>query len=224
MTQAAFLAVRNFERFQHYKNRNPPWIKLHASLLDDYQFGRLRDASKMHLMGIWVLASKTDNKIPNDPEWIARRIGATEPVDLEALVMAGFLERRDPGSKLLARRKRTALPVEERRVEGEVEKKTDVVVLNGNGNSKHSKETWLTPFSDLWTSGTPPYAQLARYLKPLIEDHGDQLILGHWNAYLKATEPRFWSPARFASTWVSWNGTTPADGITDEPNFEYIDQ
>jgi len=32
-----FLAVKNFERFQHYKDRNPPWIKLHAAVLDDYE-------------------------------------------------------------------------------------------------------------------------------------------------------------------------------------------
>lgn len=25
--------VRNWEQFQHYKDRNPPWIKLHFALL-----------------------------------------------------------------------------------------------------------------------------------------------------------------------------------------------
>ena len=54
-------------KYQHYKlMRNPPWIKLHASTLEDYDFGRLQDASKMHLCAIWLLASRTENKIPWD--------------------------------------------------------------------------------------------------------------------------------------------------------------
>jgi DNA-binding NarL/FixJ family response regulator len=32
-------SVKNFERFQHYKDRSPPWIKLYNELLDDYEFG-----------------------------------------------------------------------------------------------------------------------------------------------------------------------------------------
>ncbi len=62
-------SVKNFERFQHYKDRSPPWIKLYNELLDDYGFGRLPDASKMHLVAIWLLASRNDNKIPHDAEW-----------------------------------------------------------------------------------------------------------------------------------------------------------
>jgi hypothetical protein len=78
--------VKNFERFQHYKDRSPPWIKLYNELLDDYDFGRLRDASKMHLIAIWLLASRSENKIPYDPEWIARRINATDAIDLDGLL------------------------------------------------------------------------------------------------------------------------------------------
>jgi hypothetical protein len=83
--------VKNFERFQHYKDRSPPWIKLYNELLDDYEFGCLRDASKMHLVAIWLLASRSDNKLPYDPAWIAKRISATDKVDLDALARAGFI-------------------------------------------------------------------------------------------------------------------------------------
>jgi hypothetical protein len=33
-----FLQVKNWRSFQHYGKRNPPWIKLHRALLDDYAF------------------------------------------------------------------------------------------------------------------------------------------------------------------------------------------
>jgi hypothetical protein len=90
VSQATF-SVRNFDRFQHYKDRSPVWIKLYNELLDDYAFGLLPDASKMHLVAIWLLASRSANRIPLDPLWVARRISATDPVDLDLLRNAGFI-------------------------------------------------------------------------------------------------------------------------------------
>jgi hypothetical protein len=84
-------SVKNFERFQHYKDRFPPWIKLYNELLDDYEFGRLPDASKMHLIAIWLLASRSENKIPYDATWVARRINANTKVDLTLLACSGFI-------------------------------------------------------------------------------------------------------------------------------------
>ena len=124
MTGHGFIGVKNFERFQHYKDRNPPWIKLHAAVLDDYEFGRLQDASKMHLMGIWILASKCDNRIPADPVWIAKRIGANTPVDLQPLIDAGFILRLQRASDALEERKQNAPLVEERRGEAKTEAET----------------------------------------------------------------------------------------------------
>lgn len=83
--------VKNFETFQHYKDRSPPWIKLYNALLDDYAFGCLPDATKMHLVAIWLLASRAANELPYDPQWIAKRISATESVNLDALRDAGFI-------------------------------------------------------------------------------------------------------------------------------------
>lgn len=84
-------SVKNFARFQHYKDRAPPWIKLYNELLDDYEFGRLPDASKMHLIAIWLLASRSDNKIPYDAAWVGKRINANTKVDLTLLACAGFI-------------------------------------------------------------------------------------------------------------------------------------
>jgi hypothetical protein len=86
-----FLSVKNFAEFQHYKDRAPPWIKLYNNLLDNYEFAQIPDESRAHLIGIWLLASRYDNRIPNDAEWIGQRISATTPVDLDILVVYGFL-------------------------------------------------------------------------------------------------------------------------------------
>jgi hypothetical protein len=121
MSDHGYIEVKNFEQFQHYKKRSPPWIKLHAALLDDYEFARLPDASKMHLMGIWILASKTGNRIPADSEWIARKIGATSAVDLQLLIGTGFLKRLRRASDVQAVGKQNHLPEGETESESEAE-------------------------------------------------------------------------------------------------------
>lgn len=86
-----YLAIKNLAQYQHYKDRRPPWIKLHAAVLDDYAFACLPDESKAHLMLLWLVASQVDNKIPWDDRWIASKVQASSSVDIEALVNAGFL-------------------------------------------------------------------------------------------------------------------------------------
>jgi len=86
-----YLSVKNFDKFQHYTDRDPPWIKLYYSILADYDFIKLSDAAKCHLVLIWLLASRTQNKIPDDPKWIKAQIQVKRSVDLEELKEAGFL-------------------------------------------------------------------------------------------------------------------------------------
>lgn len=82
MARRPTIKIKNFEEYQHYKHRNPPWIKLHLSLLDDPDFLRLPDASKWHYIGLLLLASRHGNDILNDPLYIANRLGITEKLDL----------------------------------------------------------------------------------------------------------------------------------------------
>jgi hypothetical protein len=100
------LVVNGWGDFQHYKDRDPPWIKLHRKVLDNYAFSRLQDASKAHLVLIWLLAARHGNHIPHDPAWIGQRIGATSPVELQPLIEAGFISVVQSASEPLAPRQR----------------------------------------------------------------------------------------------------------------------
>ena len=86
-----YFRVVNLDQYQHYKDRNPPWIKLHNTLLSSYEYGILPDASKAHLLMIWLLASRHNNLLPCDPRWIGERVQATGKVDLDRLIRSGFL-------------------------------------------------------------------------------------------------------------------------------------
>jgi hypothetical protein len=106
---APWLRIPNWERFQHYKDRNPPWIKLHRSLLDDYAFAELADAKKGHLILIWLFAaSQAGGRIPNDATFLSRKLGTTELIDLDALIHAGFLVTEQNACEALAGSKHDA--------------------------------------------------------------------------------------------------------------------
>jgi hypothetical protein len=86
-----FFSVTNYDQQQHYKDRGPTWIKLYNRLLDDYGFAQLPDAAKWHLVGIQLLASRHANRIPADPAWLARQVGAKDAIDLSVLERSGFI-------------------------------------------------------------------------------------------------------------------------------------
>ena len=94
------LIIKNWHQFQHYSKRNPPWIKLHRALVDDYAFCALADAEKAHLIMLWLLASQNDGKIPCDVPFLERKLSCTG-IDLNLFVEAGFLiDQHDAGIKL----------------------------------------------------------------------------------------------------------------------------
>ena len=87
-----YFRITNWERFQQYKDRDPKWIKVYRDLVDNYEWTHLPDNQKAHLLGLWLLAAKLDNKIPADEKWIGVRIGATSKINLKSLESSGFIE------------------------------------------------------------------------------------------------------------------------------------
>jgi hypothetical protein len=70
------LRFKNWGKFQHYKQRTPPWIKLHRSLLDDMDYHAMTPLSAKLLPLAWLLASEYDGSLP-DLEIISFRLRVT---------------------------------------------------------------------------------------------------------------------------------------------------
>jgi len=203
------LSVKNFEQYQHYKDRKPPWIKLYNDVLDDYAFEVLPDASKAHLMLIWLLASRTDNRIPNDPEWIARKVGATGPVDIAGLIAAGFLAESDelpgPGDAPLAECGQGACSESEKESKTKKESESDTgssepapngVAIGGSVSTGRKRSNKHHPVTQAFENynlvagdlGLPRAEKLTperrRKLRARLKDHG----IDGWNGALVALE------------------------------------
>jgi len=153
---SGFFGVRNWEEFQHYKDRDPSWIKLYNRLLDDYAFGLLPDSRKWHLIGIFLLASRHNNRVPRDPSWVSRKIGAQVPVDLGVLERAGFLVMLE-GEPLLAGAEQAASPEKEKRRE-ETEEESMSADADGDDLFSEGEKTeegkgkanYPSSFEDFW--------------------------------------------------------------------------
>lgn len=114
------MTVKGWSDFQHYKDRAPPWIKLHKSLLDDYEFQMLQIASRALAPMFWLLASESvDGSFDADPAKLAFRLRTSEKIvtdSLKELIDKGFLIG---DSAVLAPCKRNAMPETETETETE---------------------------------------------------------------------------------------------------------
>ncbi len=135
----AVLRVKNWREFQHYTNRSPPWIKLHTSLLDDYEFQSLPIASRALAPMLWLLASSNmDGTIPADLDKLAFRFRWSVKelkAGLTPLIEKGFIE---PASNTLAECKQDAC------LETETETETDGASAPVvPGLDKKAWDTWI---------------------------------------------------------------------------------
>ena len=121
------IVPKNWTQFQHYKDRSPVWIKLHRSLLNDYEWHCLPVASKALAPCLWLLASEyQDGKIDAPEKAIAFRLHMS--VDdfisaLKPLIDNGFFKS---DSDLLAKGYQDACLETEKETETEKEKRRNI--------------------------------------------------------------------------------------------------
>ena len=118
------LQPKNWAIFQHYKDRCPPWIKLHRDLLNDRAFMRLPIASKAIAPMLWLLASESkDGVFDGSLDELVFRLhitpkeyqdGVKPLIDNDFFILVGGV---------LAERKHNAIPETETETEGETETK-----------------------------------------------------------------------------------------------------
>jgi hypothetical protein len=86
-----WILVPRWDEFQHYRDRNPLWIKVYAKLLHNPQWLDLSCASRALLLVIWLLYSQESGQVQVK---MAQRYGGkgVGVQQLKALNHAGFIE------------------------------------------------------------------------------------------------------------------------------------
>jgi hypothetical protein len=122
------LKPKNWAVFQHYKDRCPPWIKLHRDLLNDRVYMCLPLASKALAPLLWLLASESkDGTFDGSVDELVFRLHIT-PHDYEEgikpLIHKGFFI---VASEVLADSYQHAIPETETERERETKTETEII-------------------------------------------------------------------------------------------------
>ena len=104
------IAVNNWWRYQHYKERRPVWVKLHVTYLEDKKDWPA-DQRLIALL-LMIVAANKDNRFTSSASWLSEELGlpvAAVKRSVAALLEDGFLRDADapdseqPGSKPASR-------------------------------------------------------------------------------------------------------------------------
>ena len=119
------IRIKNWEKFQHYKHRDPPWIRVYKGLLNDREWFALDDGAARKLVEFWLIASESDGALPN-PKDLAFRLRITEKQVASVLSKLSHWLEHD-ASTTLAECERHALPETETETETETDNtETDI--------------------------------------------------------------------------------------------------
>jgi hypothetical protein len=118
--------IKNWKKFQHFKNRRPPWIKLYRDILDDIEWFNIPDESKSYLVMFWLLASedKSSSGYLPDIKEMSFRLRKSEEVIIHSLsTLSHWVEQDD--IKVISGRYRVGSPERETERERETEKEKE---------------------------------------------------------------------------------------------------
>jgi hypothetical protein len=89
------MKIKNWHKFQHFKDRKPPWVKLYRDLLDDIDWHELDPMSAKVLVMLWLIASEEDGNIP-EAKRLAFRLRMSEKDTKECLIkLSHWLDHDD---------------------------------------------------------------------------------------------------------------------------------
>ena len=200
------LVVKNWGEFQHYKRRNPPWIRLYRKLLDDYDFACLPDASRALAPMLWLLASEHESGIINlSVKALCFRLHTSEArleSALKPLLESGFfILCKQDASTLLAECKQDATP------ETETETETETELGLRKPNSRALTRT-NEIFEDFWKSyprregANPKHPARKAFLAAVKAGTDPQAIMAGAKAY--AADPSTQVGTRFVKQALVW--------------------
>lgn len=99
---AMFYRIKNWEIHQHYKDRSPPWIKLHRKLLTSETWVTLDDASRVLAIACMLVAADTNNKITKNAQHLMRVAYLNQLPDFAPLLDVQFIEEYEETEATLA--------------------------------------------------------------------------------------------------------------------------
>lgn len=208
--------IKNWTDYQHYKDRCPPWIKLHNSLLTSEVWVMGNDATRTLAIACMLLSSRNeanDGTFNGEPEYIKRFAYLNSKPYFKPLIDNGFIEVLQDDSIALAE-----CNTEKSREEKEEEKS----IANGKPICPHQEIIALyheiLPASPSIRDWTPARAAA---LRARWNESADRQSLEYWRKLFN-----YISGIPFLTGKVSSNGRKPfmlsLDWLIKAENFAKV--
>ena len=185
------LIPKNWAKFQHYKDRCPPWIKLHRDLLNNRDFICLPTASKALAPLMWLLASESKDGIFDasieELEFRLRMPPSEIKIGIKSLIEKGFFIDADT---MLAPCLQDAIP--ERETERETETKTKTETKQRAQTASRLPDNWQ-PSDDM--------IQFCRTERPELQV---QMVIDSFRDHWIAAPGAKGRKADWSATWRNW--------------------
>lgn len=131
-------SISGWENFQHYKKRNPPWVKLHGSMLTSVAWLKGSDLIRSIMTASILLAARYHNAVPLDMD-ILRPAAGLKCTDDEFHQALAFLEQCD--FITISRRKPRASTAQASRMQTDSKTLVSEEESRGRGEEVRSEET-----------------------------------------------------------------------------------
>ena len=98
MGEAVSLRIKNWKKFQHFKDRTPPWVKLYRDILEDPDWHELDGDCAKTMVMLWLIASEDEhhNGTLPDTRKLAFRLRISEnKLNQQLTKLSNWLEQDD---------------------------------------------------------------------------------------------------------------------------------
>ena len=149
--------IKNWAKFQHFKDRKPPWVKLYRDLLDDMEWHRLDAKAAKALVMFWLIASENEGELP-DTETLAFRLRTTDAEIKTVLSKLSHWLEQDDITAISTRYQSDGLETETETEERQREKRASRIPPNFEPTPEPEAEAGidrrieLANFRDYWTA------------------------------------------------------------------------
>jgi hypothetical protein len=209
------MQIRNWKKFQHFKDRKPPWVKLYRDILDDLDWHELDATASKVLIMCWLIASEDDGRLP-PVKTLAFRLRMSEKQTNDCLNKLSHWLEQDDISVISDRYQSDSLETEtETETETKKEKKaTSVAMPDGISQSvwedfKTLRKAKKAPVTQRVIDGMQEQADLAGWT---LEKAMEECCIRGWQSFKAewvAEKPKPFNKADIAHV------TVPASSFRD---------
>jgi hypothetical protein len=185
------MQIRNWKKFQHFKDRKPPWVKLYRDILDDLDWHELDATASKVLIMCWLIASEDDGRLP-PVKTLAFRLRMSEKQTNDCLNKLSHWLEQDDISVISEQYQSDSLETErETEKEKEKEKEKEAEKKRGTKGSRLSTDFELP---DTWTE----FCQTER------PDLNPQKVFDSFRDYWVAKAGAAGVKLDWQATWRNW--------------------